>query len=122
MSLTITHRDGSREPFDADRINRAIEQACYGLTNPTAKITQIASETQLTLYDGITTTELDQAVINTTVQNIQEDIEFDRVAVRLRLKTVYKKFLAIMKPQTRLETFIVKDLYIILQLVLNLGY
>lgn len=93
MSLTITHRDGSREPFDADRINRAIEQACYGLTNPTAKITQIASETQLTLYDGITTTELDQAVINTTVQNIQEDIEFDRVAVRLRLKTVYKKIL-----------------------------
>lgn len=93
MSLTITHRDGSREPFDADRINRAIEQACYGLTNPTAKITQIASETQLTLYDGITTTELDQAVINTTVQNIQEDIEFDRVAVRLRLKTVYKKII-----------------------------
>ncbi len=90
MSLTITHRDGSREPFDADRINRAIEQACYGLTNPIAKITQIASETQLTLYDGITTTELDQAIINTTVQNIQEDIEFDRVAVRLRLKTVYK--------------------------------
>lgn len=93
MSLTITHRDGSRELFDADRINRAIEQACYGLTNPIAKITQIASETQLTLYDGITTTELDQAIINTTVQNIQEDIEFDRVAVRLRLKTVYKKIL-----------------------------
>ncbi|HRH33330.1 MAG TPA: ribonucleoside-diphosphate reductase subunit alpha [bacterium] len=93
MNLTITKRDGSREPFDADRINRAIERACYGLTNPIAKITQIASETQLTLYDGITTTEMDQAVINTTVQNIQEDIEFDRVAVRLRLKTVYKKIL-----------------------------
>lgn len=93
MPLTITHRDGTREVFDADRINRAIERACYGLTNPTAKISQIASETQLTLYDGITTTELDQAVINTTVQNIQEDIEFDRVAVRLRLKTIYKKIL-----------------------------
>ncbi len=93
MNLTITKRDGSQEPFDADRINRAIERACYGLTNPIAKITQIASETQLTLYDGITSTELDQAIINTTVQNIQEDIEFDRVAVRLRLKTIYKKIL-----------------------------
>lgn len=93
MSLTITKRDGTREAFDADRINRAIERACYGLTNPTAKITQIASETQLTLYDGITTTELDQAVINTAIQNIQEDIEFDRVALRLRLKIVYKKIL-----------------------------
>ncbi len=93
MSLTITKRDGSRQPFDADRINRAIERACYGLTNPTAKITQIASETQLTLYDGISTTELDQAIVNTAVQNIQEDIEFDRVAVRLLLKITYKKIL-----------------------------
>ncbi len=93
MSLTITKRDGTREPFDADRINRAIERACYGLTNPTAKITQIASETHLTLYDGITSTELDQAVVNTTVQNIQEDIEFDRVAVRLLLKIMYKNIL-----------------------------
>lgn len=91
MPLTITKRDGTREAFDADRINRAIERACYGLTNPTAKITQIASETQLTLYDGITTTELDQAITNTAVQNIQDDPEFDRIAVRLRLKTIYKK-------------------------------
>lgn len=93
MTLHITKRDGTREPFDADRINRAIERACYGLTNPTAKITQIASETHLTLYDGITSTELDQAVVNTAVQNIQEDIEFDRVAVRLLLKIMYKKIL-----------------------------
>ena len=91
MPLSITKRDGTREAFDADRINRAIERACYGLTNPTAKITQIASETQLTLYDGITTTELDQAITNTAVQNIQDDPEFDRIAVRLRLKTIYKK-------------------------------
>ncbi len=93
MSISITKRDGTREPFDADRINRAIERACYGLTNPTAKITQIASETQLTLYDGMTTTEMDQAIVNTAVQNIQEDIEFDRVAVRLLLKIMYKKIL-----------------------------
>lgn len=93
MPLSITKRDGTREAFDADRINRAIERACYGLTNPTAKITQIASETQLTLYDGITTTELDQAITNTAVQNIQDDPEFDRIAVRLRLKTTYKKIL-----------------------------
>ncbi len=90
MNISITKRDGSREPFDADRINRAIERACYGLTNPTAKITQIASETQLTLYDGITSTELDQAIINTAVQNIQEDIEFGTIAVRLLLKVMYK--------------------------------
>ncbi len=103
MTLSIIKRDGTREPFDADRINRAIERACYGLTNPTAKITQIASETQLTLYDGITSTELDQAVVNTAAQNIQEDTEFDRVAARLFLKIIYKDVIGDYETQDELR-------------------
>jgi ribonucleoside-diphosphate reductase alpha chain len=91
MSLTITKRDGTKEPFNADRINRSIERACMGLTDPIAKVTQIATETRLTLYDGITEEEMDQATINAAVQNIKEDIEYDRVAVRILLKTIYKK-------------------------------
>ncbi len=91
MPLTITKRDGTKEPFNADRINRSIERACLGLTDPIAKVTQIATETNLTLYDGITTEEMDQATINASVQNIKEDIEYDKVATRLLLKTIYKK-------------------------------
>ncbi len=91
MNITITKRDGTREPFNADRINRAIERACYGLTDPIGKVTQIASETNLTLYDGITTEEMDQAAINAALQNAQSDLEFDKIATRLFLKTIYKK-------------------------------
>ncbi|MDB5188037.1 MAG: ribonucleoside-diphosphate reductase alpha [Candidatus Kaiserbacteria bacterium] len=53
--------------------------------------TQIATETRLTLYDGMTTEEMDQATISAAVQNIKEDIEYDKVAVRLLLKTVYRR-------------------------------
>src|SRR3954470_2553571 len=91
MELTITKRDGTREPFNADRINRSIERACLGLEDPISMVTQIATETRLTLYDGITTEEMDQATINAAVQNIKEDIEYDKVATRLLLKTVYRK-------------------------------
>jgi ribonucleoside-diphosphate reductase alpha chain len=91
MSLYITKRDGEKEPFNADKINRSIERATIGLVNPVAMVTQIATETELTLYDGITTEEMDQATINAAVQNIKEDIEYDKVAVRLLLKTVYRK-------------------------------
>jgi len=91
MSISITKRDGTRELFNADRINRSIERACYGLTNPVAMVTQIATETRLTLYDGISTDEMDQATINAAVQNIKEDIEYDRVATRLLLKMIYRK-------------------------------
>src|ERR1700733_2723310 len=91
MTLTITKRDGTKEPFNADKINRSIERACAGLLDPIGMTTQIATETQLTLYDGITTDEMDHATINAAVQNIKEDIEYDKVAVRLLLKTVYRR-------------------------------
>src|SRR6185437_6809715 len=93
MDLTITKRDGTKEPFNADLINRSIERACQGLEDPISMVTQIATETRLTLYDGITTEEMDQATINAAVQNIKEDIAYDKVATRLLLKTVYKKVL-----------------------------
>src|SRR6202020_3527611 len=91
MELTITKRDGTREPFNADKINRSIERACLGMEDPIGMGTQIATETRLTLYDGITTEEMDQATINAAVQNIKEDIEYDKIATRLLLKTVYRK-------------------------------
>ncbi|HEV8590953.1 MAG TPA: ATP cone domain-containing protein, partial [Pyrinomonadaceae bacterium] len=91
VQLTITKRDGAKEPFNADKINRSIERACMGLTDPISMVTQIATETQLTLYDGITTEEMDKATINAAIQNIKEDIEYDKAATRLFLKTVYRR-------------------------------
>ncbi len=91
--IKVKHRDGSYAPYNADMINRSIERACRGLTDPVSKVTQIATETELTLYDGITTEELDQATINAAVQNIKDDPEYDIVATRLLLKTIYKQTL-----------------------------
>lgn len=91
MTLTITKRDGSKVPFNADRINKSIERACHGIEDPISKVIQIASETTLTLYDGITTEELDAATINAALQNAQFGTEFDKIATRLLLKSIYKK-------------------------------
>ncbi len=91
MDLHITRRDGTKEKFNADKINKSIERACFGLVDPIAKVTQIATDTRLTLYEGITTEELDLATINAAVQNIKDDAEFDKVATRLFLKTIYKR-------------------------------
>ncbi len=91
MTITITKRDGTRVPFNADRINKSIERACHGIQDPISKVIQIASETQLTLYDGITTDEMDAATINAALQNAQYGMEFDKIATRLLLKVIYKK-------------------------------
>lgn len=93
MELYITKRDGTTESFNADRINRSIERATVGLTDPVSKVSQIGIDTHLTLYSGITTEELDQATINAAVQNIKDDPEYDIIATRLSLKTLYKRIL-----------------------------
>ncbi len=91
--LQVTKRDGSREPYDADRINRAIERVTYGLSDPISKVTQIASELAITLFDGITSEQLDEAAIGVAVQNIKDDPDFDTVAARLLRKVIYKRVL-----------------------------
>ncbi len=92
-SILVTKRDGTAEPYNADKINRAIERAARGVSDPVSKVMQIASETRLGLFNGISTEELDQAIIQTAVQNIKDDPDFDIIATRLLLKTIYKKAL-----------------------------
>lgn len=89
-SITVTKRDGTKEPFDANKINAAILQAAEGLPDQVSKVVQIATELQLTLFDGITTEQLDAAVIQTTLQNVKDDPDYDKIAARLLLKTIYK--------------------------------
>ncbi len=91
MNILVTHRDGTTERFNADHINRSIEKACEGLPNKISKVVQIATETHLMLYDGITTQELDEATINAAIQNVKDDPDYDKIATRLLLKTVYKR-------------------------------
>ncbi len=93
MSITIKKTDGTKEAFNADKINRSIERACKGMLDPISMVTQIATETRFTLFDGITTDEIDQATINAALQNVKDDPDYDKVATRLLLKTIYRKVL-----------------------------
>ena len=93
MNIFVTKRDGTKVPFDANRINKSLERACEGFENKIQMVTQIATETQITIYDGISERELDEATINTALQNVSFDPEYDTVATRLLLKTIYTKVL-----------------------------
>lgn len=91
--INVVKRDGTKEPFDANKINTAILKACEGLPDQISKVVQVATELQLTLFDGITTEQLDEAVIQTVLQNVKGDPDYDKIAARLLLKTVYKQIL-----------------------------
>jgi ribonucleoside-diphosphate reductase alpha chain len=93
VSITVVKRNGERQPYDANKINLAIEDAAAGLNDSIAWVTQIATELEITLFDGITTQQLDEAVIQVALQNVKDDPAFDVVAARLLLKTIYKSVL-----------------------------
>ena len=103
MPINIKKIDGSLEPFMVEKINQAIINASVGLPEQNAKAFQIAKETELTLYDGVSTKELDQALISASVQNIKDDPDFDIIAKRLLLKTIYKEVLGDFSDPTDLE-------------------
>lgn len=91
--IHVVKRDGTREPFDANKINIALLEAAEGLPDQVSKVVQVATELQLTLFDGITSEQLDEAVIQTTLQNVKDDPDYDKIAARLLLKNIYKNIL-----------------------------
>lgn len=91
--IHVVKRDGTREAFDANKINLALVKASEGLPDQIQKVVQVATELQLTLFDGITSEELDEAVIHTALQNVKDDPDFDTIAARLLLKNIYKNVL-----------------------------
>jgi ribonucleoside-diphosphate reductase alpha chain len=93
MGIQVVKRDGTREEFDANKINLALVKASEGLPDQISKVVQVATELQLTLFDGITSEQLDEAVIHTALQNVKDDPDFDIIAARLLLKNIYKNIL-----------------------------
>lgn len=101
--IHVVHRDGTRVPFDANKINLALVSASEGLPDQISKVVQVATELQLTLFDGITTEQLDEAVIQTTLQNVKDDPDFDKIAARLLLKNIYKNILGDFETKAQLK-------------------
>ncbi len=91
MTIHVIKRDGSRVRYDGYEIARSITEASVGLDDAVARVTQLQSELEITLFDGISSEQLDEAVIGVALQNVKDDPAFDTIASRLLVKTLYKK-------------------------------
>ena len=91
MTITVIKRDGSRADYDGYEIARSIEEAATGLPDQVSRATQLRAELEITLFDGISSEQLDEAVIGVALQNVKDDPAFDTIASRLLVKTLYKK-------------------------------
>lgn len=80
-AMTVTKRNGSREPVDLNKIVRAIGRSAEGLYEIDPM--RVATRTISGLYDGASTRELDELSIRTSALLIGEEPEYGRLAARL---------------------------------------
>lgn len=87
--MQVRKRNGSLEPVDVNKIVRAVQRCCHGLTHVDPM--RVASRTIGGLYNGATTRELDAISIQTAASLIAEEPEYSRLAARLLLSTIVKE-------------------------------
>lgn len=90
--ISVTKRNGKREPYDIAKIQRQIEYACRGVAGVSQSMIEIGMNIEL--YDGITTDELDQIAIRSAVNLIKAehgDTDYQFVAGRLENSALRKR-------------------------------
>ncbi|MGS1077179.1 ribonucleoside-diphosphate reductase subunit alpha [Pseudoxanthomonas beigongshangi] len=87
--MSVTKRNGSREPVDLNKIVRAVQRSCEGLhaIDPM----RVATRTISGLYDGASTRELDELSIRTAALLTAEEPEYSRLAARLLASYIAKE-------------------------------
>ena len=88
-AMSVTKRNGGREPVDLNKIVRAVQRNCEGLhaIDPM----RVATRTISGLYDGASTRELDELSIRTAALLTGEEPEYSRLAARLLAAYITKE-------------------------------
>ncbi|MBN3582559.1 ribonucleoside-diphosphate reductase subunit alpha [Algoriphagus aestuarii] len=105
--MLVIKRDGRRESVRFDKITTRIENLCYGLDPKFIQPIEVAKKVIDGLYDGVTTTELDnlaaEVCASLTVKHPDYAILAARIAISNLHKTTSQSFSNTMK---RLYTYI----------------
>jgi len=89
-SLSVTKRDGVKEPLDLDKIHRVITWAAKGLDNVSVSEVEIRSHIQF--YDGIKTEDIHETIIKAAADLISESTpDYQYLSARLAVFHLRKK-------------------------------
>ena len=89
MDIKVKKRNGRLEDFEVDKINASAQRACIEIEDVSAS--EIVLDAQLQLFDKITTTEIDKALILSAREKIEKEPNYSYAAARLLLNCLYKE-------------------------------
>ncbi|MDE0026075.1 MAG: ribonucleoside-diphosphate reductase subunit alpha [Spirochaetaceae bacterium] len=96
--LTVRARDGRMLLFDIARLTRTIRAAAQGTAgvggaalDAAIAVDEVARETIRNIYDGISSAEVEKALLLASASFIERDPSYSRLAARLFLRRIYKE-------------------------------
>ena len=101
--MYVVKRDGRREAVKFDKITARIKKLCYGL-NPLVTPEKVAMKVIEGLYDGVTTSELDNLAAEVAATNTITHPDYALLASRIAVSNLHKN-------TKKSFSGVVKDLY-----------
>lgn len=87
--MFVLKRDGRKEPVMFDKITARVRKMCYGL-NSLVDPVKVAMRVIEGLYDGVTTSELDNLAAETAATMTVQHPDYARLAARIAVSNLHK--------------------------------
>ena len=87
--MDVIKRDGRKEPIMFDKITARVRKLCYGL-NEIVDPVKVAMRVIEGLYDGVTTSELDNLAAETAATLTTSHPDYARLAARISVSNLHK--------------------------------
>jgi len=88
--MQVVKRSGKREDVSFDKITARVKKLCYGLDTRYVSHIEIAKKVIQGLYDGVTTTELDNLAAETAATMATTHPEYALLAARISVSNLHK--------------------------------
>ncbi len=88
--MQVIKRSGKREDVSFDKISARIKKLCYGLDPHYIEPIQISKRVIQGLYDGVSTTELDNLAAETAATMAPKHPEYALLAARIAISNLHK--------------------------------
>ena len=88
--MQVVKRSGKREDVSFDKITARVKKLCYGLNTKYVDHIEIAKKVIQGLYDGVTTTELDNLAAETAATMSTEHPDYALLAARIAISNLHK--------------------------------
>lgn len=88
--MYVEKRDGKRESVKFDKVTARIEKLCYSLDPKHVNAVEVAKKVILGIYDGVTTSELDNLAAEIAASLTTKHPDYARLASRIAISNLHK--------------------------------